>query len=205
MLRITSISSAALTAVWLFSCPQAFAQAPADGPGIVVEPGGQLLHRSPVFFPSGVTTVGTVVVESSINAAGDVTDTHVVSGPAELRRVVLTSVLEWRFSTGLPRTVQSTIRFVTAPSPTPEVGISCLDGVWRQDQPSDYRWRFQAVESGLSISRTDGFVAGTFTRTGTLWTGQLRWGNGETWNNVVLSPSGNCNEVRTNQNWWFKR
>jgi TonB family protein len=57
------------------------------------------------------------VVESSVNAKGEVTDAHVVSGPDELRNAALTSVLTWHFSPdgGLPPTVQSSIRFETAP------------------------------------------------------------------------------------------
>jgi hypothetical protein len=173
-----------------------------DSPGIAVEPGAKIMERTPVFFPAGATTVGSVVVESTVNAKGAVTDAHVVSGPAELRLAALSSVLNWRFSSG-PATVQSTIRFAGTPSAVSE--DACLGGVWAQEQPNDWRWRFQLQDSGLSISRTDGFVSGTFTRTGTVWTGQLQWGSGETWNNVVLSPTGTCKEVHTNQIWSFKR
>jgi TonB family protein len=130
-LSFTTVCSAAFLAarlaVWMFPM-QAPAQtvqvtpnyrtvAVADGYGVVVEPGAKILHRSPVFYPSGVTTSGTVVVESSVNAKGEVTDAHVVSGPDELRNAALTSVLTWHFSPdgGLPPTVQSSIRFETAP------------------------------------------------------------------------------------------
>jgi hypothetical protein len=184
---------------------QAPAQTP-DGPGVVVEPGAKILHRSPVFFPSGVTAIGSVVVQADVNAVGEVADAHIVSGPEELRRSVLLSVLDWRFPAGAGlRTVQNTIKFTAAPSAEPEPEIGCLEGVWAQDETSDWRWRFQAKPGELTISRTDGFVSGTFSRTGTVWTGQLHWGSGETYNNVVLAPAANCREVRTNQSWWFKR
>jgi TonB family protein len=128
-LSFTTVCTAALVAarlaVWMFPM-QAPAQPPviqktaavADGPGVVVEPGAKILHRSPVFFPSGVTTAGTVIVESTVNAKGEVTDAHVVSGPDELRNAALSSVLTWHFSSdgGLPPTVQSVIRFEAAPS-----------------------------------------------------------------------------------------
>src|SRR5258708_33171827 len=52
---------------------------------------------------------------------------------------------------------------------------------------------------------TDGFVSGDFTPAGKVWSGLLRWGDGETWNGVGLSPAENCREGRTNQSWWFKR
>ncbi len=128
----TTVCSAAFLAVrlavWMFPM-QAPAQTPqlsqapnwrlapeADGQGVVVEPGAKILHRTPVFYPSGVTTTGTVVVESTVNAKGEVTDAHVVSGPGELRNAALSSVLNWHFSPdGLPPTVESTIRFENAP------------------------------------------------------------------------------------------
>jgi protein TonB len=128
-LSFTTVCSAALIAVrlavWMFPL-QAPAQTPmverassavVDGPGVVVEPGAKILHRSPVFFPHGVTTTGSVTVESTVNQKGEVTDARVLSGPDELRSAVLSSVLNWHFSTdgGLPPTVQSTVRFTTAP------------------------------------------------------------------------------------------
>jgi TonB family protein len=129
-LSFTTVCSAALIAarlaVWMFpmQVPAQVQVSPNyrvvtnDGPGVVVEPGAKVLHRSSVFFPAGVTTTGTVVVESTVNAMGEVTDARVVSGPEELRNAALSSVLSWHFSTdgGLPPRVESTIRFETAPS-----------------------------------------------------------------------------------------
>lgn len=144
-LSFTTVCSAAFLAarlaVWMFPM-QAPAQSPravervstvADGPGVVVEPGAKILHRSPVFFPSGVTTPGTVVVESSVNSKGEVTDAHVLSGPDELRNAALSSVLNWHFSTdgGLPPTVQNVIRFQTAPHSAPVVTVSATPSVAR--------------------------------------------------------------------------
>jgi TonB family protein len=130
LLSFTTVCSAALIAarlaVWVFpmQAPAQTAQVSPnyrfvteDGPGVVVQPGAKILHRSPVFYPSGVTTTGTVVVESTVNAKGEVTDARVVSGPDELRNAALSSVLNWHFSPdgGLPPTVQSSIRFDAAP------------------------------------------------------------------------------------------
>jgi TonB family protein len=144
-LSFTTVCSAAFLAarlaVWMFPM-QAPAQSPravervsaaADGPGVSVEPGAKILHRSPVFFPSGVTTSGTVVVESSVNAKGEVTDARVVSGPDELRNAALSSVLNWHFSPdgGLPPTVQTIIRFETAPHPTPVASVGAAPAAAR--------------------------------------------------------------------------
>lgn len=133
-LSYTTVCSAAVMAVrlavWMFPM-QAPAQTlravekgsiAADGPGVTVEPGANILHRSPVFYPAGVNTSGTVIVESTVNAKGEVTDARVISGPDELRHAALSSVLNWHFSTsgGLGPTVQSVIRFEHAantPSP----------------------------------------------------------------------------------------
>jgi TonB family protein len=130
LLSFTTVCSAALIAarlaVWMFPM-----QAPAqvvevapkfrivvdDGPGVVVDPGAATLHRTSIFYPSGVTTTGTVVVESTVNAKGEVTDARVLSGPDELRNAALSSILKWHFSPegGLPPTVQSVVRFVAPP------------------------------------------------------------------------------------------
>ena len=118
---------AAFAAVWMFPM-QAPAQTTAgkassvivaDGPGITVDLGAKILHRTPVFYPSGVTATGDVVVETSVDTKGEVTDARIVSGPQELRGAVLRSVLGWHFSTdgGLASVVQSTIHFISPPKP----------------------------------------------------------------------------------------
>jgi TonB family protein len=129
-LSYTTVCSAALVAVrlavWMFpmqapaQTPQGVAthvQRPPDGPGVVVEPGAKILHRTPVFFPPNVSVVGSVIVDTTVNAKGEVTDARIVAGPDELRSAVLASVLNWHFSAegGLPPTVQSTIRFTAVP------------------------------------------------------------------------------------------
>jgi protein TonB len=131
LLSYTTVCSAALVAVrlavWMFpmqapaaETPQGVAthaQRPPDGPGVVVEPGAKILHRTPVFFPPNVSVVGSVIVDTTVNAKGEVTDARIVAGPDELRSAVLASVLNWHFSAegGLPPTVQTTIRFTTVP------------------------------------------------------------------------------------------
>src|SRR5258708_11449327 len=136
---------APIVALWMFPC-QVPAQPPAstliaDGPGIVVEPGAKVLERPPVFFPPGATMNGSVTVRSTVGAKGEVIDARVVRGPEQFRRAALLSVLNWRFEADGVRTVRSTIRFAAVSSR--ENG--CLNGVWAQDQPSDWRWRFQAL------------------------------------------------------------
>jgi TonB family protein len=68
---------------------------------IQVETGGDhLLHRAALEYPRWVIEKqisGLVVVEVSIDDRGFVADAHVVSGPQELRRAVLQSILNWQY------------------------------------------------------------------------------------------------------------
>jgi TonB family protein len=86
----------------------------ADSPGITVEPGGPLLHRSDIEYPRGITGAhGTVVVGLSLDQNGEVNGAEVLSGPPELRRAVLRSVADWHYSPEmtLPAKVQASITF----------------------------------------------------------------------------------------------
>jgi TonB family protein len=77
-------------------------QVVADAPGVAVETGGaQLMHRTPVVYPAEALArkiQGTVVVQAKLDANGVVTDATVLSGPDELRKAALQSVLNWHFS-----------------------------------------------------------------------------------------------------------
>ncbi len=75
-----------------------------DGPGVAVNLGGvALVHRPPVTYPDPARSngvAGTIFVEVTLDAAGNVADARVISGPEQLRRNVLTSVLQWHFARG---------------------------------------------------------------------------------------------------------
>jgi TonB family protein len=114
--------AAALLAIAFFPL-ESTAQVPAsvvavsvDGPGISVDAGARLMHRPGVFRPSGVTTTGTVVIEATLDSKGEVSDARVLSGPDELRRGALQSVLGWHYAAG-PSTVQATVSFGPLPAP----------------------------------------------------------------------------------------
>lgn len=94
------------------------------------------------------------------------------------------------------------------PAATAETSISpdaCLNGVWREQYDNPLSWKFDVTGNTLTIRRTDNFVTGTFSKSATSWKGQLKWGNGDTWNNVVLTPTAACDQVHTNQSWWYRR
>jgi TonB family protein len=73
----------------------------ADSSGVTVNLNGlQLLHRSPVTYPAEAMAKGiegTVVIQVKLDAAGEVIDSAILSGPDELRKSVQQSVMNWHF------------------------------------------------------------------------------------------------------------
>jgi TonB family protein len=73
-----------------------------DAPGVNVDLGSSSIrHRTPVVYPEaaakkGIT--GTVQLEVKLDDDGNVSDAHVLSGPEELRKTSLASVLNWHFA-----------------------------------------------------------------------------------------------------------
>jgi protein TonB len=113
---LTASVVALVAACWLVTGTFPLMAAPQvvdDAPGVTVAlNGGSLLHRSPVEYPAAALRAGvqgTLSVEVKIDAKGNVVDAHVLSGPDELRKAVLQSVLQWHFtsdSAGATRVVQ---------------------------------------------------------------------------------------------------
>jgi len=73
-----------------------------DPTGVSVDTRGMdLLHRDAVPYPAEAMAKGiqgTVAVNVQIGATGNVAGASVVSGPAEWRKAVLQSVLDWHFA-----------------------------------------------------------------------------------------------------------
>jgi TonB family protein len=68
-----------------------------------------VLHRPSIEYPGSAMErgiQGTVTAEVTLDDAGNVSDARVVTGPPELRRVVLQSVLEWHFLPGAAGSVR---------------------------------------------------------------------------------------------------
>jgi protein TonB len=110
--RVAFVLIAALAglggAAWFFPFPSAAQNVP-DDPGISVVAGSQLLHRPALH--NGKAT-GTVVLDATLDKSGEVTDARVVSGPDELRRDALASVLQWHYqSNGVASSVRISIQF----------------------------------------------------------------------------------------------
>jgi len=80
-----------------------------DSAGVTVNPGAAVLrHRTLVEYPRPLVErgiQGTVTTEVTIDATGNVVDARILSGPSELRKGILQSVLQWHFETnGSPMT-----------------------------------------------------------------------------------------------------
>ncbi len=73
-----------------------------------------LLHRAPVRYPAEAfrnKVQGIVVIEATLNERGVVTDARVISGPDQLRKAVLLSILDWHYAPGTPSPVHVAIDF----------------------------------------------------------------------------------------------
>ena len=100
-------------ACWFVTATFPLAAAPqTDAAGVTVSlAGGALLHRTPVSYPDAAREKGIqgdVTVEVKLDASGNVSDARVMSGPDELHKAALESVLQWHFtreSAGMTRQV----------------------------------------------------------------------------------------------------
>ncbi|HXA52714.1 MAG TPA: M56 family metallopeptidase [Candidatus Acidoferrum sp.] len=127
MSKTRSLSSLAaslgfLAAVcWLVTLTFPLSAAPqmvSDGPGVTVDLGNAgVMHRTGIMYPANVRAEGTLLVEATLDSAGNVVDAHVLSGPVELRRNALQSVLQWHFTNDSgANTRQIKITFTTPPA-----------------------------------------------------------------------------------------
>jgi len=113
---LTASVAVLIAACWLVTGTFPLMAAPQvvnDAPGVTVGlNGASLLHRLPVEYPAAALRAGiqgTLSVEVKLDAKGNVVDAHVLSGPDELRKAALQSVLQWHFtsdSAGATRVVQ---------------------------------------------------------------------------------------------------
>ena len=72
-----------------------------DAPGVTVDANGApLMHRTSVAYPPEARAAGvqgTVVLQVKVDGRGEVEDISVLSGPDQLRRSAIQSVLNWHF------------------------------------------------------------------------------------------------------------
>jgi len=125
-------------AVPLLAAPQLV----SDAPGVSVNMNGApLMHRAPVAYPpsaiaSGIQ--GTVAVQVKLDANGEVSDAAVLSGPDELRKPVIQSVLSWHFAkdaAGSTHTINIDFTLPTAPAAAPAQPANRLEAYARIAAP----------------------------------------------------------------------
>ncbi len=132
---ITALAAATgmlAAACWFVTAAFPLAAAPQsvpDAPGVAVElNGAQLMHRSPVSYPSDAIqkgVQGTVVVQVKLNDKGEVSDASVLSGPDELRKSAIQSVLDWHFTRDSAQGIrQVSITYQLPKSAAPAAGVS---------------------------------------------------------------------------------
>ncbi len=101
-----------------------------DGRGVTVDTmGSQLMHRAPVFYPGEALAKnleGVIVAQVKLDENGNVSDASILSGPDELRKPVLQSLLSWHFTKDAAgSTRQVSVKFhVPAPEAAPEVSTT---------------------------------------------------------------------------------
>lgn len=113
-----------VSACWFVTATFPLAAAPQivnDAAGVTVDLGATaILHRAPVSYPESARKLGvqgTVVLEATVDRSGNVSDARVMSGPDELRRTALQSVLQWHFgrtAAGSTRAVSITFQLPAA-------------------------------------------------------------------------------------------
>jgi TonB family protein len=91
--------SSLIAACWLAAAAPQIAN---DAPGVSVALNGAvLLHRTAVNYPPAALrdgVQGTVSVQVKLDSTGTVSDAQVLTGPDELRKAALESVLQWHFA-----------------------------------------------------------------------------------------------------------
>ncbi len=100
----------------LWAAPQSV----TDAAGVSVDAqGAHFMHRAPVLYPRDAQiagTEGTVLAQVKLDADGNVSDATILSGPEQLRKPVLQSVLSWHFTkdaAGSTRQVGVTFRLAS--------------------------------------------------------------------------------------------
>ena len=119
-------------ACWFVTGAVPLAAAPqtvADAPGVSVNTNGApLMHRTPVSYPASAIQKGiqgTVAVQVKLDSTGEVTDATVLSGPEELRKAAIQSVLNWHFE----KSAGNSTRTVNIDYALPQSGLAAAAAV----------------------------------------------------------------------------
>ena len=132
-IHVTAVSAMPLPAVLapvrlpaaLVPAPPAAATAPKPVSAQAPEtPPGYVVNRAPMSYPPQALQKrieGNVVVELTFNAQGEVIDSHVLSGPEELRQAALQTALQGTYAINVARSLQVVIDFKLPPAGTAQI------------------------------------------------------------------------------------
>lgn len=112
---------------------------------------GYVVNVAPRSYPRDAMQKGiegTVAVELTFNANGEVIDSHVLSGPEELRRVALESALNGKYSISFARTLQVLVNFKLPGATPPLIGGTIPPPVVPPEPAT-------AIRSNVTINRFD--------------------------------------------------
>ena len=143
------------SAIPLFAAPQVL----SDGPGVSVDTGGAaLMHRSAVVYPADAAAKrveGTVTALVKLDGKGNVADANIVSGPDELRRAVLQSVLNWHFTSDVANsTRQIAVSFrLPANTVTGAAPVSVIAGVVSPPAPRELAGQLPAATQTGTLAK----------------------------------------------------
>ena len=147
---------------------QAAPQDQIDPPGVAVQSSGlTLLHRTAVMYPQEALTKriqGSVVVELTLADSGTVSDARIISGPEELRKSTLQSVLQWHYAKDAPGQVktQVTVDF-RLPENRPGTTLNVTPTILPPDRPTTLQRIIirapealkQRIESSITVREGD--------------------------------------------------
>jgi TonB family protein len=99
--------------------------------------GAQLMHRAPVNYPREALAKnleGVIVAQVKLDDSGNVADASILSGPDELRKTVLQSLLSWHFTKDAAGgTRQISVAFRKPAEPTPAAMPQAREAVITRD------------------------------------------------------------------------
>ncbi len=179
--RLPAVLAIALVVACLgLNMTRARAQEAQNRPGVTVDlRGSSLMHRPPIAYPETAQAKGVrgiVSVEVTLDANGNVTDAHVLSGPEEFRKTVLQSILTWHFAPGAAESKQQVDIAFQPPPPDSQpaegpkgLAIDAASNLYVYDSPNDRVLVFKdgpegslraAYGVGVERGRTEPDVAG---------------------------------------------
>ena len=88
---------------------------------------------------------------------------------------------------------------------------SCLTGDWaevlkgRAQDALPNVWTATLQGSNLTFTRRDNFASMELAQFGQDYKGDLKWGNGDVWHNIALTPAKDCKTIDTNVAWTYLR